>query len=484
METHKSPEAALERKILLDADTIPEIAQARLQARLKANEILEERRQQVAEGEFVKVPLAVDPLGSARRLMRVAQLYDDNNDKHREAFDELINDSRRALAEAFRRQTWEYFPPLIHHYNVQSGLYETGDVPLLKISRNGISPYANVEEQGRRINEYVEETTYNELRRKNLTGSWVLTISLCPAYATPDNDGAGYVPELDKMMIRGVHYREGGEQRWTEQVGISGLIASSALAETLRSLGAELPTDIDRTDLLGRQLLVDSEQLGGVMDFVAKLDETTGPGIFMGEISRSGDYSAAVVAAEQRLHELKSQALELAHYIYNLAEADVDGTWAAFKVRQKIDAMAHAIAQKDPDKAREMFDEKTARGYTWALEMEGNPEEFSRRTVKRFREHIQGEAPMVAYCGAGSCGLRLASQEESWRGHRLGLVGELILDTERRCPKGHGQSVLYDKHGNKACKTCGLTEAKTRRKVNLKPKQKPAARPKTRRRFL
>jgi len=461
----------------LRIEQVAELKAARDAALSQAWQIMDSARYQPGSGEFEPVRMPADPITAGERLVEAEQRYGRESQEYSQAYEAVMTDSLRALAEAARKTTWEYFSPLIQTYDRASQTYEAFGRPVIAVTASGLRWDGQAEERQRLAQEHAEEAVYNRLYGHELARShWVLTISQCPDHAINNPEtGYSYVPAINKMMIRGVHF--GGEDtpdiRVSEQVGLPGLLIDEAvISRALAAVGATgYGERLDKTKLHGTQILIDKTKLTGVMDFVELLDDLAGPGVFMGEpADLAGDYQAVPELAEARQSVLERQAKELAGYITQLARQRTDHAWAAWQIERKLNSIIHVLAKQSPQTAREAFGEPTARGYAQArlLEQAGQYAQ-----ADNLRLITQTEAPPAAFCGAGSCGLKSASPAETLTGHGLGLLGELILDTVRRCPKGHVNSILYDKFGSKACKRCRLTELKTRPSAKPKFKSKP-----------
>lgn len=467
----------------LSVEIIPELRQARRAAKDEAEQLIAYRRKATKPGQFEAVPLPADPVTAGERIILAESQYGTASHQYQEAYEAAMTDSRRALAEAMRKTTWEYFTPLVQTYNPNEGAYEAWGRPVIEVTRAGLRWDERAEERQRLANEHTEEATYNQLHGHELADShWALTISLCPEHALADGGkGYSYVPEIKKMMIRGVHFsREDDlDVRVSEQVGLSGLVINQQIIkEALVAIGAvETGESLDKTQLHGTQILIDKSQIDGVLDFVQLLDSLAGEDVFMGEKAEFGDYRQVPIQAEARAQAIENQSAKLTDYIVNLARRSTDHVWAAAQIEQMVNDIVHGAARVNPQIAREAFDEKTASGYAQALVLE----KTSYARAEMLRLEVQNNAPPAAYCGAGSCGLVRASSAESRLASILGLSGESIIrDTERTCPHCAAKKVLYDNRGNKACASCRFRQIRGKTTAGRKPAKakKPAKRKK------
>jgi len=445
-------------------DNMSEFATARHSARLEAYDIVEKNRQHLRDGEFALVSMPVDALGTAKRAREAADIYGMKSDQHRDRFQGLVLDCGRLLAEAARKNTYEYFPLEQHDYNESDGQYYSHGMQILNMTEAALTPVAESEEVERRVNERIEEVTYG-IGRTALDGSTkIRTISECTDWALDALDSSssrygGYVPEIQKLMIRDVSYE--GNDRFQEQIGLSGIyITREVINEALARKGANV-SDLTKTELHGAQLAVDDD----LVVFVALLDavasERSGSNIFMGEVVENSfvkDYSAIRADAIVRQNILQKKSSELADVVTNL-EADGVDEWAAVGiVEAKVKTMLLHISKQDSTVAANAFDKNTERGIQDVvyLQVMGRHAEAAIRM-----EEVEKQAPAPGFCGAGSCGLESLSPEsaDGVKAQEIGLDSSdgLIKDKERSCIKCHKKAVVYDLKGKKGCVSCGET---------------------------
>ena len=464
----QSREQQLAEPCYLSVDAIPEVATARLVARREAYEILERNRQHLRDGEFNSVSIPVDALGTAHRVAMARAVYGQDSPEAQESFQGLILDSERLLGEAARKNTFEYFKPLRQVRDTQTGSYLSHGQSISFMTEKGLSPVAEPEEQDRRINEHVEEATYRAIGGISLTGTIkVRTLSECTDWAieayqhNPKDGHGGYVPEIQKFMVRDVRFDPLTRDRHEEQIGISGIyITHEVITETIRRRGLE-KEGLTKTELHGTQMLVDDDMI----DFVADLDQVAseihGKEIYLGEVLAEGqtkDYSYVREEAEKRRQNIVPKPAELAHFIMDLELQGTDEWLALGLVEAKVKEMLFGMAEADSSLAEVMFDKNTAHGLQEVayLRSIGLIDEAQNRL-----DDVKAQAPAPGYCGAGSCGLEsvLGGSDYAKKIEKLGFDPKNSLkDTERRCPRCTAKKVVYDlKKGEKGCTGCGIT---------------------------
>jgi hypothetical protein len=469
--------------LAISVEQIPNLKEAREHARTEARQIIENHRPDWRRGEFESPILPADPITAAERLLAAEEKFGPDSEEFRQAYQAAYTNSWRTWAEAYRKNIWEYFPPLEQQYDNASGLYQAFGRPLIEVTREGLRWDPHPEERQRLANEHVEEITYHEVGNSpHADTHWVLTISPCPDHAinNPVN-GYGYVPEIKKMMIRGVHLTSNPtdpslKARHTEQAAISGnIISHEIIVDTLKSIGAIDSGDSpSKTKLHGTQLLINKEAFpGGILEIIKLLDEAAGEGVFMGEWQpyEPRNYSSIPRQASARQRLLEEQAIELTEYMIGLASNGADHAWAAVKIEQEVNRLMHARVKSNPRLAREAFDDRTAKGYEAAIALD---RQGQYQQADAARINTQEQAPSAAYCGAGSCELRQATATETAHARSLGLTGDILAFAAGRCPKGH-RVTLFNMEGSRACSKCQLNEIKKKKKsAYIKQKSKKA----------
>jgi hypothetical protein len=463
---------------LIDVDNIPEILFARIRAEQEARKILEDNRQLLRDGEFDSVPLPVDPLGTAHRVVTVKQKYGEDSPQYQESFAGLLLDSTTLLSEAMRKNTWEVFEGTTQQFDPAAEEYFSHGIAISDITRNGLSPLARPEEIAIRKHDHVGERTNQIVPIVKNLGHLALeetvtlrAISECPdwtieAYESDSKAShGGYVPGIKKLMITDIRFNE-TNLREQKQVGLSGLyITHDVITTVLEQQGAiETGKDLTKTELHGKRFIDKSNS--GVLSFVAQLDteatKRSNKNIFMGEVVNDDynkDYDSTIVEAEERRRRLASKPLQLAEYLISLEENQTDRWAAEALVDNFLKTMLLEVVRKDPSQAEGVFDKATAEGFIEVARLE---------SLGRFEEAlavqtaVEKAAPTVSFCGAGSCGLEAVKSlsQEAVTARSLGLGGELLHDTVRRCPNKDckKKTVYYDKKGNKACTACGYSQ--------------------------
>ncbi len=452
----------------LPVDAIPELASARLIARRDAYEIVEQNRQHLRDGDFKAVSIPVDALGTARRVTLNRHIYGEDSSQARESFEGLILDSERLLGEAARKNTYEYFRPTKQTRDTQSGDYLSHGQSISVMTEKGLTPVAEAEELERRINEYVEEATYKAIGGMVIDESvTVRTISECTDWAieahrrNSKGGHGGYVPEIEKFMVRDVKFDPITHDRYEEQLGLSGIfINHEVITETLRRHNIQ-KENISKTEVHSTQMLADND----LVDFVAELDEVAsevhGLDIFLGEVLTEGqtkDYNHVRQEAEGRRQNLAPKPKKLAEFIMGLELENTDEWVALGLVEARVKEMLFDIAGEDYSAASIIFDQQTAAGLQEVAYLRSNGLMEEAQTLLA---DVKTQAPAPGYCGAGSCGLESINQNsnEAKKMKELGLDSkDALRDTERHCRGCGKKEVVYDlKSNKKACLACNAT---------------------------
>lgn len=461
------PEQQVVETRYLPVDAIPELRTARLEARREAYEIVEQNRQYLRDGEFESVSIPVDALGTARKVTEARQNYGEDSPEASECFNGLILDSERLLGEAARKNTYEYFEPVEQVRDGKGDYISHGQV-ISDMTKKGLTPVAEPEELDRRVNEHIEEATYIAIGGMSLKETvTVRTVSECTdwaieAYRRNSKGGhGGYVPEIEKFMIRDVTFDPTTRNRYEEQMGLSGVyITQDVITETL-ARGGMRSDGVTKTERHGNQMLVEDDMI----DFVASLDavasEVHGIEIYLGEVLPEGqtkDYALVREEAEKRRQVLAPKPRELADFVMELELEGTDEWLALGLVEAKVKTMLFEMVEEDHSLAAVIFDEETAAGLREVdyLQSIGLTEQAQNRLGE-----VEAQAPAPGYCGAGSCGLESVKNGSSDAAdiEKLGFDPKKSLkDTERKCPKCTAKKVVYDlEKGEKGCTGCGVT---------------------------
>lgn len=474
-------EGSISPERYVSVDSIPAVALERERIRAQALDTLTFRAEQIAHGQSQEVPLAIDALSTADKVLLARDEFGDDSEEYQELLAGLDLDCTRLVAEWYRKKKPEYFPPSRHYFDTETGDFYSHGMSIRQMTDNALRPIRdNPEEEARRINERVENETPQILRSLggvSLTGFGIRTISECTDKAIQDyqedqKNGRphtgydGYVPEIEKVMIRDMRFEDSGD-RLEEQIGLPGTyINHFVIQEAIRRRGVET-RGMDKTDLHGSQLLVNDD----LMDFARLLDEVAGEewctNIFMGEEVPGDfvkDYDNFRHDALARQESLKNTAQTVRNYILDLAEDKFDRHKAPAHIEEFVKKLLLGIAVKDTEVAEQMFDLTTAKGLqevAYLYSMGRNQEAFDRMI------EVEKAAPGGGYCSGGSCGLE-SINEYSAEGLRLkaALKAEpgdtIVKDTERRCKCGAKDIVYaYNKTKvNKYCNSCGASESK------------------------
>jgi hypothetical protein len=462
-------------------DAIPEIGHAREQERMAATALLQSRRELADQGGEIAF-LPIDALSTADRVIEAETTHGQGSAEHQERYRGLVLDCQRLVGEWYRKKKSEYFPPVRHIYDKQTGDFYSHGLSIRQMTENALTPLPdNPEEEGRRINERVEEATPHIVRRLGgamLHGAGIRTISECTDKAIDDyaddmrhrrahRGYGGYVPEIEKVMIRDISLDTKTNDRFEEQIGLPGIyITHEIIQMTLERRGVDA-SHMDKTQLHGSQLLVRDD----LMEFVALLDEVASEqwctNVFMGEEVEPGyekNYATFRQEALARQEALKDLAETTAQFVLDLARDGFDRQKAPAHVEDFVKKMLLTEAKKDWVIAEQMFDAKTANGLqeVAALERQGRHHEAF---IKM--QEVEKLAPGGGFCGAGSCGLESVNMrgkdgEELKKKLNAESGDTIVRDKERPCRCG-AKTVVYAYNKNKVnkhCETCGSFESK------------------------
>jgi hypothetical protein len=465
-------------------DGIPEVYEARLQERIAAEDLLEHRRLTYeATGELMYQP--VDALSTAHSVLEAKRAQGENSWEYEQRWEGLVLDCQRLVGEWYRKKRPEYFAPTRHVFDEEKEEFFSHGLSIRQMTENALTPMAdNVEEEARRVNERVEDATPQFLRRlgKIAIGTEAIrTISECTdgaieEYTFDMQNGRthrgynGYVPEIEKVMIRDIRLDPHSNDRFEEQIGLPGVyITHEVIQEALMQRGANV-NSADKTILHGSQIIVRDD----LLDFVKILDQVAeqkwnfkNKALFMGEVVNADhpkNYESFREEALQRQKELKGWAETVALFVLDLAEQDFDRRKAPSHVEEFVKDILLNLAKKDQTIAEQVFDLETAARIkeVVSLEAQGRLAE-----AQLMWEETRAEAPGGGFCGAGSCGLEgvVANSKEDQE-LRKQLKAEssdnIVKDKERACRCGKKSIVYaYNKNKvNKLCQSCGSFESK------------------------
>lgn len=462
-------------------DEMPGVAEERQQVREKAQSLLFRRFTQ-AQMDSVNLPLAIDALSTADHVIRARNQYGEASAEHTERLNGLRLDCHRLVAEWYRKKRPEYFPPLRHSYNATTGEYYSHGLSIRQMTEQALRPIPNnVEEEARRVNEKVEDETPRILRGIGsvaLSGVGIRTISECTdkaiteykadmASGAPHRGYDGYVPEIEKLMVRDIRVDEETGDRWQEQVALPGMYITHEiiqLALKRRGIDAE---HMDKTALHGTQLLVEDD----LLEFVQLLDdvasEEQGVNLFMGEEVEAGyvkDYAGFRREALTRQKSLINLADTVANFVLDLAEAGFDRRRAPAHVEEFVKKLLLDMARKDLSKAEQMFDVRTFTGLVQVNQLYAQGRDQEAFTLL---QTVEAQAPGGGFCSGGSCGLERVDLSSTFgQDMKVKLRAEqgdtIVKDRERKCRCGaRGIVYAYNKSKvNKYCTECGAYESK------------------------
>lgn len=463
-------------------DDIEAVAAERQRERLGAWALMENRREDDRrQGTEAFLP-PVDALSTAHAVLATSQQYGEDSPECQERYSGLLLDCQRLVAEWYRKKTAEYFPAVRHVFDGESEEFFSHGLSVTQMTRNALLPMAdNPEEESRRVNERVEDATPQILRKKlghtAMAGIGIRTISHCTYKAKEDYQHdqktnaehrgyGGYVPEIDKTMIRDIYLDEETQDRLEVQIGLPGTyIIEEVYTEALSRRGIDVSV-MDRTERHGAQFLTKDDP----MEFVALLDEIASEwwctNIFMGEeVPRSfvKDYDRFRREAVQRQEDLKVQAAIIATFVLDLAGDKVDRKLAPKLVEDFVKKMMLDIAKFDESVAEQMFDERTAEGLRQVKQLEamGLYEEAAEKM-----QEVEKKAPGGGYCGGDGCGLENVSTATVAGGElakklRATAGEKIVKDKVRRCRCGGSVAYAYSStRVKKYCEKCQSYESK------------------------
>lgn len=454
-------------------DDLPEIAAARDDVRLEAEATMAVRREQISRGEYQYVPLPIDVLSTAQKVLTARQIYGENSLEQQELWAALRLDCSRLLAEWYRKNKPEYFDATYQKFDPATEDFYSHGLSIGQMTYNALTPQESIEDDARRINERVEEATPQLVRKLGgiaLKGVRIRTISECTdtaiqAYEVDFASGAkhrgynGYVPEIEKVMIRDFHFDDDSSGRFEEQLGMPGVyITHAVFQEALKRRNLDV-SGKDKTGLHATQFLAKDD----LIDFAEHLDNIAGEhwqlNLFLGEVVETDylkDYQSVRIKARERREKLSSHSDMVADFVLGLAEAGTDGRKAPAIVEEFVKKMLMALAREDDSLAVQIFDQKTADGLARVAYLESIGQQGA---AAELLQAVERAAPGGGYCGAGSCGLKnidVLSSKEANDLKKLGFNSKnSIKDTQRSCKCGV-KRVYYDlKSAQKGCGSCG-----------------------------
>jgi hypothetical protein len=451
----------------LFVDDIPELAEARANHRRAGQLILDERRR---EGKEASELLPIDALSTADGVLEARKQFGEDSVEYKQRLKGLRLDCSRLVAEWYRKKKPEHFQKVRHVFDRVTQDYFSHGLSARQLTENALVPVGDdVEEEERRLNERVEDETPRLVRGIGVAAVGIRTISQCTNKAITDyaydmkhghkhRGYRGYVPEIEKVMIRDITLEVDTEDRFEEQLGLPGTYITHEIFQIALGRRGLDASKLDKTGLHGAQMLARDD----IFDFARLLDDVASEqwghvNIFMGELVPDDfvkDYDGFRAEALQRQAELKDLSDGVADFVLGLAEEQANRKEAPAIVEEFVKAQLIHLVRDNFEMAEQVFDTRTARGLQEVayLESIGQIE----RANERLGE-IQQQAPGGGFCGAGSCGI-VALSELSERGQKareLGLGSGLMHDTVRSCPDCKTKNIAYDSKANKGCTKCG-----------------------------
>lgn len=466
--------AEVQTQTYYSADQFPEIASLRDAVREEAWQTVRQREQQLAAGDTAEVPPVVDALSTAANVLTTEALFGADSSQYKEKLAGLELDCLRLVAEWYRKKRPEYFPPSRHFFDAETGDFFSHGLSIRQMTENALRPIADdPEEVNRRVNERVENETPHIVRKVGgfaLGSVGIRTISECTdkaindyvadqAAGRPHRGYNGYVPEIEKVMIRDIRFDEVTGDRLEEQVGLPGTYISHRIIQlALQERGVDT-RHMDKTALHGNQMIVHDD----LIDFVQLLDDVAtrawGTNIYMGEVVPADyqkNYGAIRQESRMRQEGLRDIAQTVTAFTMELARDGVEPRQAPALVEAFVKKMLLNLAKHDTVIAEQMFDEKTADGLKAVTYLESIGQFDA--AFEQMKE-VETAAPGGGYCGAGSCGLEsvnIASKEGKELLKKLGADSSdtVVKDKERACRCGK-KSIVYAYNKNKVTKLCG-----------------------------
>jgi len=412
-------------------DSIPEVATERESVRTEAWALMNQRRLEVPPGvEAHQVFLPIDALSRGHKVLEAERIFGRGSPEHLEQLQGLLLDCGRLMAEWYRKKKPEYYAPLRHIFDESADAYFSHGLSIRQMTENALVPISNdSEEEGRRVNERVEDATPQILRRTlgkaALHGQVIRTASECTDKAIADHaeDQAynrqaeklrletrhrgysGYVPEIEKVMIRDIRLDEHSNDRFEEQIGLPGRYINHYVFQVALARRGVDVAYMDKTALHGAQILANDD----LMDFVELLDTVASEEwcteIFMGEAVPTGtvkDYAGFREEALRRQESLKDLTQTVATFVLDLEEEGVDRRLAPAMVEEFVKKLLLDLGKSDVVIAEQMFDAKTAKDLQEVARLEsiGRPQQAS-----ELMQRVEKAAPGGGYCSGGSCGL-------------------------------------------------------------------------------
>jgi len=493
--------------VWLAADDIPALRSARLEADNESARIYESYmgiiRQGIAEG----VPLDGDAVSTADDVLALKRRFGAASPQYHQAYQGLLVNNQRYIAEAWSKRAAEYFAPLRQVYDAEKDDYTFHGAAITPMIHRGITPLADTREVPRRFMENRENTTNNrmgrlvmklagvdmpatvevpevglplELRRTSVS---VQTISECPDYIQEryqadlklgrERSYGGYAPQVGgagKSMLRSTRFDPITGERYVEQMSVLGAIDHKVVVTYLESKGVVAEgVSPDKTEVLGLQVITDNEDgvVGMARDMDVIASRLNGQNIFLGQVvpvDHPKDYDAIPAAAEARQRKQQADAIELTEYTLELAASGLDHAVASELVAARVKAQMFEASKADLSLAAIAFDDQTANALKKAQEVRGKGDDMLARQLEEQAERL---APPPDAC-EGTCEVRSVDTKTA-KGAELAKLtraksgDKLAVDESkaRRCKCGGQFAYAYnDGKVNTACLGCKAFRSK------------------------
>ena len=471
-----SPEIQTLPYQIIDLETQPEACFIHSYYLQEAKEILFSNHQK-AENDDPQIanstPLPINVLSVSDRIV-LEENGAVNNFSLREA---LFLDSLRLVAEVRNKLSPRYFSSNFQYYDPEKKDLFSNSRSLTEISENGLSSFCEPEEQQIRVLDYVDNMMNIELVEKcrqdnsNIT---LLRVKECPDYvidkyqkSKDENDTYnGYVPQIKKFVLQ--RDRISSEGVISDHFALPGtLIDTEVISEALNKLsGQDSYQELSALELRAKSFVISSDE-ESFIEFVKLLDDLASKkhnqNIFMGEVvpeESDKDYSQFINRCQEQDQENIALANNVSDFLLSESRQKNDPIISEVRLNKYLSKKTFELFKHDTIQIARIF------GVQVATNLEAINHQFqttkNKATFDGAMKVLADSLPPVLFCGAGSCGLiGIASGSNLDKTlSKLGLKGEKLGDTIRKCPNCGKKTVYYDAFANKACTHCGITEIK------------------------
>ncbi len=418
-------------------------------------------------------PLPINVLSVSDRIV-LEENEAVNNFSLREA---LFLDSLRLVAEVRNKLSPRYFSSNFQYYDPEKKDLFSNSRSLTEISKNGLSSFCEPEEQQIRALDYVDNMMNIELIEKcrqddsNIT---LLRIKECPDYVIDkyqksqnENDTYnGYVPQIKKFVLQ--RDRISSEGVISDHFALPGtLIDTEVIREALNKLSdQELYQELSSLELRAKSFVISSDE-ESFIEFVKLLDDLASKkhnqSIFMGEVvpdEIKKDYYQFLDQCQDQDQDNIDLANDVSDFLLSESRQKNDPMISEVRLNKYLSKKTFDRFKHDTSQISRMF------GFQIAVNLETINRQF--QTTKNKASYdgamkvLADSLPPVLFCGAGSCGLIGITSGSNLDKtlSKLGLKGDKLGDTIRKCPNCGKKTVYYDGYANKACISCSSTEIK------------------------